>query len=285
MKALRARRGPPDIAKVDRRVAKLDRRLTRLDKRFKSRVRKSVRKELEAARKKDRGEDNWTYDAGGMATVHFSPFLEDPIFTALYEEMVADWFPGKRIEARWRIWLLVKFVRQCEHLGATAAEFGTYRGGVAFMLLGMTDIERLYLFDTFAGIPEDNLTDYEVQRKFGGHLSDTSPEYVEQLLTRWAPRFELCPGDVFATLTQTETGPLSFVHMDLNAAAPTGFALEYAYPRLVTGGMMVFDDYGWHKYRDQRTVVDDFFSQHLDEVIALPTGQGLVVKNSSVGLN
>jgi len=217
-----------------------------------------------------------------MATVHLSPFLEDPTFSALYEEMVADWFPGRRIEARWRIWLLVEFVRQCEHLGGTMAEFGTYRAGVAFMLLGLTDVERLYLFDTFAGIPEENLTDYESQKKFGGKLSDTSPEYVERLLSRWAPRFEVCPGDVFETLTRIETGPLSFVHMDLNAAAPTGFALEYAYPRLVPGGMMVFDDYGWLKYRDQHAVVEDFFSDRPDEVIALPTGQGLVVKKGSV---
>ena len=110
MKAVRARLFGPGIVKLDKRVAKLDRRLARFDKRFKSRVRKTVRKELEVVRKKGHKQRSWTYDADGMATVHLSPFLEDPTFSALYEEMVADWFPGKRIDARWRIWLLVEFV-------------------------------------------------------------------------------------------------------------------------------------------------------------------------------
>ena len=285
MKAVRARLAGPRIAKLEKRVAKLDRGLARLDKRSKSRVRKTVRKELRADRRKEGKQRSWTYDADGLATVHLSPFLEDLTFSALYEEMVADWFPGRRIDARWRIWLLVKLARQCQHLGGRVAEFGTYRGGGAFMLLGLTDVERLYLFDTFSGIPKDNLTDYERQRKFAGHLSDTSPEYVKQLLSRWAPRFEVCPGDVFETLTRVETGQLSFVHMDLNAAAPTRFALEYAYPRLVAGGMMIFDDYGWQNYRDQRAVIEDFFSHHPEEVIALPTGQGLLVRQGSAATN
>lgn len=54
--------------------------------------------------------------------------------------------------------------------------------------------------------------------------------------------------------------------------------MEYAYPRLAPGGMMVFDDYGWLKYRDQRQVIDGFLAGEPDDVIALPTGQGLVVK-------
>jgi len=111
IKVVRARLAGPRIAKLEKRVAKLDRGLARLDKRSKSRV-DTVRKELSTVQKK-KGEGNqrsWTYDADGMATVHLSPFLEDPTFSALYEEMVADWFPGKRIDARWRIWLLVEFV-------------------------------------------------------------------------------------------------------------------------------------------------------------------------------
>ena len=48
---------------------------------------------------------------------------------------------------------------------------------------------------------------------------------------------------------------------------------------------MVFDDYGWLKYRDQHAVVEDFFSDRPDEVIALPTGQGLLVRQGSAATN
>ena len=262
--------------RVDKRVAQLDRRLARFDTKFESRVEKVVRKQKGGKR-----EPPWTFHADGMATAHHSPFLDDPAFTALYEEMVEEWYPGKRVDVRWRVWLLVELVRQCEHLDGSMAEFGTYRAGVAFMLLGLTEVDRLYLFDTFAGIPSDRLTEYEAVEHFGGQLNETSPAFVEERLSRWAGRFTICPGDVFETLQQTETGPLSFVHMDLNVSAPTAFALDYVYPRLVPGGVMVLDDYGWLKCRDQRAVVEAFFSERPDKVIALPTGQGLMVKQGS----
>jgi predicted O-methyltransferase YrrM len=80
------------------------------------------------------------------------------------------------------------------------------------------------------------------------------------------------------TLDDTETGPLAFVHMDMNAAAPTQRALEYAYPRLLSGAIIVFDDYGWNGLEAQRDVVDAFFSDKPEAVVALPTGQGLAIK-------
>jgi hypothetical protein len=36
-----------------------------------------------------------------------------------------------------------------------------------------------------------------------------------------------------------------FVHLDLDLHDPTQAALEYFYPRLVAGGMVVCDDYNW----------------------------------------
>jgi len=258
---------------LTKRVSEVDQRIKRLDKKLKKRARAA-----RAAQAKRPKANPWTCNADRMATAHLSPFLEDEKFSVLYEEMVTNWFPGKRIEARWRAWLLTRFARQCQGLEGSFAEFGTYRAGYAFMILALSGVERFYLFDTFEGIPSDSLTDNEVERGMAGELADTSPEYVAQLLARWEGRFELVPGDVFETLPRIETGPLSFVPMDLNASAPTQVALEYAYPRLVRGGIMAFDDYGWNEYIDQRLLVEEFFSQQPDEVIALPTGQALMVK-------
>jgi O-methyltransferase len=50
------------------------------------------------------------------------------------------------------------------------------------------------------------------------------------------------------------------------------------YPRLVAGGMLVMDDYGWAGYQDQHELLERFFADRPEELIALPTGQPLVVK-------
>ena len=69
------------------------------------------------------------------------------------------------------------------------------------------------------------------------------------------------------------------VHMDLNASAPTKVALEYVYPKLVPGGAIVFDDYGWNPVSfEQRDVIDEYSAPLPENVIALPSGQALLVK-------
>ena len=85
-------------------------------------------------------------------------------------------------------------------------------------------------------------------------------------------------GDIFETLPEKETGPLAFVHLDLNAAAATEFALRYAWSRLLSSGMIVFDDYGQNEYVDQRRLIDEFFAREKVPVIALPSSQALAIK-------
>ena len=53
---------------------------------------------------------------------------------------------------------------------------------------------------------------------------------------------------------------------------------EFVYPRLVPGGMMVFDDYGFWSCPGARMAVDQFFAEKLERPLALPTGQAIVTK-------
>jgi hypothetical protein len=227
------------------------------------------------------------YEADGLATVHLSPFLEDDEFDRLYWRVEADWFPDWHADLRWRVWILTRLARQCRELEGDFAEFGVFRGGTAYLTLATVEPEgsrRFHLFDTFAGTPTAALTDAERVEGIGsGNLSysGTSSEYVAGLLSPWRDRIEIHEGDVGETLGRTETGPLAFVHMDLNATAPTREALEYCYPRLVEGAVVVFDDYGHLKYRDQRTAIDQFFTGRPEEPIALPTGQAFVIRRGA----
>jgi O-methyltransferase len=229
----------------------------------------------------ERSGRQWTYDADGMATVHYSPFQDDREFTRLYDEMSEEWFVGTLMEARWRMWLLTRHAAYASRLPGNFAEFGVYRAGCARMVLGTTALDpgrRLYLFDTYSGIPDDRLTPGERQEGLGGSLADTSAEYVRRLLSPWDPIPVVCAGDVFETIPATDTGPLAFVHLDLNAAAPTRHVLEHVYDRIVPGGVVVFDDYGWSGYEDQRRTIDEFLRDQTETIIALPTGQATFLK-------
>ena len=224
----------------------------------------------------------WSFRADGLATIHLSPFIHDPEWQALYDRMVSDWWQGGRpIDIRWRMWLLTEHARHAHHLEGSFAEFGVYRGGCALMILSTIDSPNYHLFDTFAGIPHSELTARETAEGMGGRLADTSLTYVKELLKEWEDRTVYHEGDIFDVLPTVETGPLSFVHMDLNAASPTARALDYVYPRLVSGGVVVFDDYGEQPYQDQRDMIDQFFSDKPEKPIALPTGQAVVWRLST----
>lgn len=226
----------------------------------------------------------WVYFSDGLATLHYSPFLDDPEFSRLYDQMAREWYRDELVDVRWRMWVLTRCALQTRKLPGSYAEFGTYRGGCAWMILSTADLDstrRFHLFDTFTGIPTDNLTEGEHEAGFGGRLSDTSVDYVRHLLERWDPIPQLWPGDVFDTIPTVETGDLAFVHMDLNASAPTLHVLEHMYGRVVPGGVIVFDDYGGPGYEQQRALVDGFMRERPEEIVALPTGQALLTKLAS----
>ncbi len=80
---------------------------------------------------------------------------------------------------------------------------------------------------------------------------------------------------VFADLPETRW---SFVHVDVDLYEPTYATLEYFYPRLVEGGVILCDDYGsaifpgaqraWHRFCDERDV----------RFVMLDTGQSVILK-------
>jgi O-methyltransferase len=223
----------------------------------------------------------WAYNADGLATIHYSPFLDDPEFSRLYDRVAADWFVDEVVDVRWRMWLLTRYGRQARNLHGNYAEFGVYRGACSWMVLstaGLQPNRRLHLFDTFEGIPETRLSESERSARFDGRLHDTSAAYVADLLAPWDPIPQLWPGDVFETIPAADTGDLAFVHMDLNAAAPTRHVLEHIYDRLVPGGVVVFDDYGFRGYEAQRGLIDEALRERPEDVIALPTGQGVLTR-------
>jgi hypothetical protein len=225
----------------------------------------------------------YVYEDDGFATVHYTPFLEDEKeYSDLYWRIEPQWMPpGLDLDLRWRTWILTRLAQQASRLEGNFAEFGSGRGGCAALILSTCRLgsgTRFFLFDTFSGIPDSRLTPGESSDRFAGLWGENSREHVENFLTEWKDVIEICEGDVFDTLPATDTGSLSFVHVDLNASAPTKLALEYAYPRLVEGAIMVLDDYGWRKFEDQRQVIEEFFESRPEVITALPTGQGLVIR-------
>lgn len=180
-----------------------------------------------------------------------------------------------------RCYMLYQFSRRALRLHGDVAECGVYVGGTAHLLGEVisrgTSAASLHLFDTFGGMPVTLPSrDYHV----AGQFSDTSLERVQRRLSSYAfCRFHpgLIPqtfGDVAGDMER-----LAFVHVDVDIYSSTLECLRWLWPRLVSGGAMVVDDYGFYPYRHAaRSAVDDFFAQEEEGPIVLSTGQALVLK-------
>ena len=115
-------------------------------------------------------------------------------------------------------------------------EVGVYQGGSALALAEVAREQgrRLFLFDTFTGIPYAGWHDRHVP----GDFADTSLEAVTALIP-WA---EVVPG-VFPTTLHEGVGTIALAHVDCDQYESVRACCEALAPRMAPGGVMVFDDY------------------------------------------
>lgn len=226
-------------------------------------------------------EEKATYDADGLRTEHYVPFLNDKDFEQAYKNAIFPLDPSET-NVRFRGYVIKWAVSQVREVPGDFVECGTYNAKAATFICHLEDLKgsgrKFHLFDTFSGIPVESLTQYEKKQDFAALYRDVSLDEVRRKLQDFLDVVVFHVGMIPATLKLAEKKPVAFLHMDLNAALPTKSALKFFYPQLSPGGVIVFDDYGWSGYEEQREVVDAFFVDKPEEIFALPTGQGLVVK-------
>jgi len=154
------------------------------------------------------------------------------------------------------------------------AECGTYKGGTAKLLASLAPQRALYVFDTFAGMPQ---TDSERDLHKQGDFSDTSLSAVRDYLGE--NENAVCiPGFVPDSLSAVSDQRFSFVHIDLDIYFAIKGACEFFYPRMQRGGVMLFDDYGYPSCPGARQAVEEFFADKAEVPQAMETAQCVVRK-------
>ncbi|MCI0645018.1 MAG: TylF/MycF family methyltransferase [Chloroflexi bacterium] len=184
-----------------------------------------------------------------------------------------------------RCYLLYQLACQAAHLPGDMAECGVFTGGTAQILAEVLtrhhSSARLHLFDTFSGMPDTALPERDYHSP--GDFSGTSLEFVRNRLRAYASSCEFHPGFMPDTFSEVVNVPqYSFVHIDVDIYLSVLACCEWFWPRLVPGGVMVFDDYGFYSYRHAaKAGVDEFFADKIEQSLVLPTGQALVIKSFS----
>ncbi len=155
------------------------------------------------------------------------------------------------------------------------AEVGVFTGGSARMMCEVKGEKHLRLFDTFAGLPQGTEIDGEGMRP---GMYACSREAVEGHLKRW-PNISYYQGifpDSIQGNEEVANARFAFAHFDVDLYEGTLGCLEFFYPRMNPGGVILTHDYS--VLAGVKKAFDEFFEDKPEGVIELPTTQCMVVK-------
>ena len=197
------------------------------------------------------------------------PWEEDDSFLAAYAGVAQN-----TVLDRKRLFMLYQLVKAIS-MDGSIAECGVYRGGTALLFARFKQEDRrLYLFDTFDGMPS---VDSKMDLHHQGDFSDTSLSHVQELLGGYQ-NVIFRPGRFPATASGLEHETFSLAHCDMDIHTSVRDFCSFFYPRLVRGGVMVFDDYGFRSCPGAKAAVREFCEQQGIREFLLLTGQAIVWK-------
>lgn len=221
-----------------------------------------------------------TYDQDGLATRHSAEFMAGERFRRAYALGRATGSWGVH-DVQWRVHVCCWAATVAARLPGDFVECGVYRGGTARAVLEYLDLprlgKRLWLVDTFRGLPAEQVTPDERRQGIHPGMYEDCWEDVQRTFAPF-PCVRLVRGAVPAVLPQVAAERVAWLSLDMNSAAPTLAALEALWPRLAPGAPVVLDDYGWLLHAAQKRAIDAFAARAGVEVLSLPTGQGLLLK-------
>ncbi len=181
-----------------------------------------------------------------------------------------------------RCYIIDRFCCHCSHLQGDFVECGVYKGGTAYLIanaIKKSGVDKcLYLFDTFRGMPSTAFKERDGHQEGDFGEEDASLESVENYLADF-PHVIIHAGIIPTTFENVETKQFSFVHIDVDLYQTALDCCRFFYNRLVSGAVMIFDDYGFTYYKNaEKRAVDEFFANKPETLISLPTGQCVVIK-------
>lgn len=169
-----------------------------------------------------------------------------------------------------------------EHIAGDVVECGVWRAGNIILARILAPGRTCWLYDTFAGMTKPGDRDakmWNVKKKRPGTKAidiwsrkkepwaACSVEEVRQNFLDWGidpDPMKFVKGPVEETLLDEDNLPdqIALLRLDTDWYESTKIELEVLYPRLVSGGILIVDDYG--HWVGARQAVDDYLGSRVE---------------------
>jgi O-methyltransferase len=208
----------------------------------------------------------------------YAPWLDDMEFQRIYAAI-----RGNTLVDVFRCFELWELAGQVGHLPGDVIEVGVWRGGTGALLASrMKRIgggKTVYLCDTFEGVAKAGAMDTTYG---GGEHADTSKEIVEALARKLDLSNVRILKGIFPDDSKhiVESGQFCFVHIDVDVYQSAKEVLEFAWPRMPAGGLVVFDDYGFASCDGIPKLLKEYRGQSDKVILHNLNGHAIIVKTA-----
>lgn len=210
----------------------------------------------------------------------YAPWIEDKAFREMYESIKQNTMVDEfRL---YELWQLTKESAKLEK--GSILEVGSWRGGSGAIIAKSAQKHGIntpvYICDTFEGIVKAGEKDPHFANS---DINNTSDTIVKDLMHR----LKLVNAKVFKGIFPDDTSHLipsseqfRFCHIDVDVYQSAKDIVEWLWPRLVDGGIIVFDDYGFESCPGITEYVNELRSRKDCTVIHNLNGHGIVIKRA-----
>lgn len=183
------------------------------------------------------------------------------------------------LNSAFECYLVMSMARSMTRLPGKFAEVGVYQGVTSKLIANVKGDREFHLFDTFEGLPPDCEKDAGVHRVA---QYACSLESVRSYLSDYDNIF-FHKGIFPESARDVEESQYSFVHFDVDLYEGTLACLEYFYPRMTPGGVLISHDYGM--LAGVQRAFQEFMADKPEPIFEQPTTQALIVKGGGPTLD
>ena len=225
----------------------------------------------------------YIHEFDGVATAHNLACLKDPKFEySLQEAILAGGFDYQiYMRQHQAIWCAETALRLND--AGSFVELGTAKGYTMTTILSSMDYQGkdlakipVYLFDTFSNSATDSRGFQH--SKFGKNIYYAeSFEQARNIFLRF-PNVRLIQGTLPESLNEIELEPISFLHIDLNAAEVEIECLKLLWDHILPGGIILIDDFAYNGYDYTNRLFSELCLQLGVSILTTAYGPGIIIK-------
>ncbi len=165
-----------------------------------------------------------------------------------------------------RLCNLIKYSQYAAPLGGYMASFGVYMGGSLEVLAKYNPTIDIFGIDSFSGLPKENESiDFHREGEFSDGVNyHNIAGYFKMIYNNVRIVRGFSP-DVFKYFD--ENVRFSFVEIDVDLYQSVMDGLDFFLPRMLTGGIIIVDDFKVRSTPGSEKALNDFFEEHPDTIV------------------